>query len=58
MALVKGMVVKAAGRPKPGVVISAERNAAPGVDIRVYDVHFPDSGEVVTIESAKLTPAA
>lgn len=57
MALVKGMAVKAPGRPKPGIVISAERTVAPGVNIRVYDVHFPDSGEIVAIEASKLTPA-
>jgi hypothetical protein len=51
------MTVRAPGRPQPGVVISVERNAAPGVNIRVYDIHFPDSGEVVAIEANKLTPA-
>ena len=54
MALVKGMTVKAPGRTKPGVVISDERKAAPGVDMRVYDVHFPDTGEIITIEATKL----
>jgi hypothetical protein len=54
MALVKGMTVRAPGRRMPGVVISDERKAAPGVDIRVYDVHFPDTGEIVTIEATKL----